>query len=57
MVRPAKNKPLRDGFMRQVRFPGNDQVVDEETDLDGFADMFTAFARGERLKPMLKVGR
>lgn len=27
-------------------------LVDQETGLDGFPDMFAAFARGERLKPM-----
>jgi threonine dehydrogenase-like Zn-dependent dehydrogenase len=44
-------KILRDD---QERFRS---LIDEESGLDGFADMFAAFARGERLKPMLKVGR
>jgi threonine dehydrogenase-like Zn-dependent dehydrogenase len=32
-------------------------LIDEETGLDGFEAMFRAFARGERLKPMLRIDR
>jgi threonine dehydrogenase-like Zn-dependent dehydrogenase len=32
-------------------------LIDQETGLDGFPEMFAAFARGERLKPMLGLSR